>query len=70
MDTGIYVVLPFRGRELIRDFGGEGGTKSLRIFSKPSAINKFGMSLPTIVWVGLAMLFSSAWWVIEDLCWT
>jgi len=39
MDTGIFVVLPFRGRELVRDSGGEDGTKSLRIFSKPSAIN-------------------------------
>jgi len=49
MDTGIFMVLPFHGRELVRDFGGEGGTKSLRIFSKSSAINGFGMSLPTTV---------------------
>jgi len=49
MATGIFVVLPFHKRELVRDFGGEGGTKSLRIFSKPSAINGFGMFLPTTV---------------------
>jgi len=49
MATGIFVVLLFQGRELVRDFGGEGGTKSLRIFSKPSAINGFGMLLPTTV---------------------
>jgi len=49
MDTSIFVVLPFRGRELVRDFGGEDGTKSLRIFSKSSAINGFGMPLPTAV---------------------
>ena len=49
MDTGIFVILPFQGKELVRDFGGEGGTKSLRIFSKPSAINGFGMSLPTTI---------------------
>jgi len=49
MDTGIFVVLPFRGRELVRDFGGEDETKSLRIFIKPSAINEFGMPLPTTV---------------------
>jgi len=29
------VVLPFHKRELVRDFEGEGGTKSLGIFSKP-----------------------------------
>jgi len=60
MDTYIFVILPFHGRELVRDFGGEGGTKSLKIFTKPSAINGFGMPLPTTVSVGLAMLFSSA----------
>ena len=49
MDTGIFVVLPFRETELVRDFGREDGTKSLRIFSKPSAINEFGMPLPTTV---------------------
>jgi len=49
MDTGIFVVLPFRGRELVRDFGGEDGTKSLRIFSKSSVINGFDMALPTTV---------------------
>jgi len=49
MDTGIFVVLPFRGRKLVRDFGGEGGTKSLRFFSKSSAINEFGIPLSTTV---------------------
>ena len=33
----------------------------LRIFSKPSAVNGFEVPLPTTVWVGLAMLFPSAW---------
>ena len=42
------------------------GNRSLRIFSKLSAINGFGMPLPTTIWVGLAMLFPSAWWVVED----
>ena len=60
MDTGIFVVLPFRGRELVRDFGGKDGTKSYRIFRKPSVINGFGMPLPTIVRVGLAILFPLA----------
>jgi len=69
MDTDIFIVLPFRERELVRDFGGKDGTKSLRIFNKPSAIKGFGMPLRTIVWVGLSMLFPSAWWVVEDLCW-
>ena len=49
MDTGIFVVLPFREKELVRDFGGKGGTKSLRIFSKLSAINGFGMPLSTTI---------------------
>jgi len=57
---GFFVVLPFGGRELVRNFGGEDGTKSLRIFGKPLAINGFGIPLPTTVWVGLAMLFPSA----------
>jgi len=70
MDTSIFVVLPFQEKELVRDFGGEGETKSLRIFSKPLAINRFGMSLPTTVWVGLAILFPSVWWLVEDLCWS
>jgi len=43
------VILPFCGIELAGDFGGEDGTKSLRIFSKPSAINGFGVLLPTTV---------------------
>ena len=62
----LFMVLPFHGWELVRDFRGEGGIGTLRIFSKPSAINRFGMSLPTTIWVGLAMLFPSAWWVVED----
>jgi len=49
MDTDIFVVLPFHGRELVRDFGGKGGTKFLKIFNKPSAINGFGMPLLTTV---------------------
>ena len=44
-----FVVLPFHGRELVRDFGKEGGIKSFRIFSKPSVINGFDMPLPTTV---------------------
>jgi len=44
MDTGIFVVLPFCARELVRDFGGEDGT-----ISKPSSINGFGMLLLTTV---------------------
>ena len=35
--------------ELVRDFGGKDETKSLKIFSKPSIINGFGMSLPTTI---------------------
>ena len=31
-----FVVLPFHERELVRDFGEEDGTKSLKVFSKPS----------------------------------
>jgi len=53
MDTDIFVVLPLCGREFVRDFGGEGGTKSLRIFSKPSAINGFCMPLQTTIELGL-----------------
>jgi len=49
MDTSIFMVLPFHGGELVREFGMKGGTKSFRIFSKPSAINEFGMPLPTTV---------------------
>jgi len=49
MNTSIFVALPFYGRELIGDFGGEDGTKSLKIFSKPSAISRFGVPLPTTV---------------------
>ena len=36
MNTDIFVALPFYEKELVRDFGGEDGTKSLKIFSKPS----------------------------------
>ena len=32
----IFVDLPLYGRELVGDFGGEDGTKSLKVFSKPS----------------------------------
>ena len=39
--------IPWEG--IAKGFGREDGTKSLRIFSKPSAINGFGMSLPTTV---------------------
>jgi len=35
--------------------------KSLKIFSKPSAINEFSIPLSTTIWVKLAMLFPSAW---------
>jgi len=49
MDTGIFVVLLFHGRELVKDFGGKDGTKSLRIFSKPSVIKGFGMPLPITI---------------------
>jgi len=45
----IFVVLPFYEKELVRDFGGEDETKSLRIFSKPSAINGLSVPLPTTV---------------------
>jgi len=45
----LFIVLPFHGRKLVRDFGGEGRIGSLRIFSKPSAINGFGMLLSTTV---------------------
>ena len=61
-----FVVLSFLGRELVRDFRRECGIRSLRIFSKPSAINGFSMPLPTTVWVRLVMLFPSTWWVIEN----
>jgi len=49
-----------------KGFREKGGIRPLKIFSKPSFINKFEMPLPTTVIVGLAMLFPSAWWVIED----
>jgi len=49
MNTDIFVALPFYRKELVRDFGGEDETKSHRIFSKPSAINGFGVALPTTV---------------------
>jgi len=49
MNTGIFMALPFCGRELVGDFGGEDGTKSFMIFSKPSAINGFSVPLPTTV---------------------
>jgi len=49
MDKCIFEFLPFRGRELVIDFGEDDRTKSLRIFSKPSAINEFGMPLATTI---------------------
>jgi len=52
MDTYIFVVLSLHGMELVRDFGGEDRIKSIRIFIKPSAINEFGLSLPTTIWLG------------------
>ena len=44
-----FVVLLFYGQEFVRDFGEEGGIASLGSFSKPLAINRFGMPLPTTV---------------------
>ena len=32
----VFVDLPLYGRELIRDFGGEDGTKAFKVFCKPS----------------------------------
>ena len=45
----VFCGLTFLGRKLVRDFGGIGGIRSLRIFSKPSAISGFGLSLPNTV---------------------
>jgi len=45
MDIGIFVVLPFRGRELVRNFGGEGRPSLLGFL----AINGFGMPLSTTI---------------------
>ena len=49
IDVGIFMVLPFCRRKLVRDFGGKDGTKSPMIVSNPSAFNKFGMPLSTII---------------------
>ena len=49
MNPGIFVALLFCERELVGDFGGEMGLSPLGFFSKPSAINEFGMPLPTSV---------------------
>jgi len=49
MIIDIFVALPFYRKELVREFGGEDETKSDRIFSKPSAINGFGVPLPTTI---------------------
>jgi len=49
MNPGIFVALPFCQRELVGDFRGDDGAKSLEIFSKPSAINGFGVPLSTTV---------------------
>jgi len=64
--TTSFEISSFYGQELARDFGEKSGIRSLRIFSKPSAINEFGMPLTTTIWVWLAMLFPSAWWVVEN----
>ena len=44
-----YVVLSFHRRELVGDFDGKSGIKSLKIFSKSSAVNGFDIPLPTTV---------------------
>ena len=44
-----FVVLPFHGWELVRDFGGKGKIRSLRVFNKSSAVNGFGMLLAITV---------------------
>ena len=49
LDATFFEVLPFHGWELVRDFGGQSGIRFLKIFNKPSAINRFSMPLPTIV---------------------
>jgi len=64
-------IQPFCGPTIPRTRIGRGlwwesRIRSLRIFSKFSVINVFDMPLATTVWVRLAMLFPSAWWVIED----
>jgi len=43
------MVSPFHGRKLVRDFGGKDRIRTLRIFGKASAINEFGMFLPTTI---------------------
>ena len=43
MNLGIFVALLFYGWEMIWDFGGKDETKFLRIFSKPSAINRIAV---------------------------
>jgi len=45
----LFVVLPFHRWELVRYFGGKGEMRSLKVFSKLSAINGFDMPLPTTV---------------------
>ena len=59
----------FHGKELVEDSGGINGIRSLKIFSKSSAINGFGLPLSTIILVELAIIFPSAWWFVEDLYW-
>jgi len=51
---------------IVRDFGRIGAIRSLKIFSKLSAINEFDLPLSTTIWVVVVMLFPSAWWVVED----
>ena len=67
---GYFIDLPFYWRESVSDFVEVRGIRSLRFFSKPSAINGFELPLPTTVWVGLVMLFPSVWWVVENIFWT
>ena len=57
---------PFFERDWYQILKESNGIRSLKIFSKFSAINGFGLPLPTIIWVGLDILFPSAWWVVED----
>ena len=45
----LFVDLPFHRMKLEEDFGRERWDQYLKIFRKPSAINGFGMPLPTSV---------------------
>jgi len=48
-EYNFFVVLPFYRWELVRDFGGERWDQIPEDFSKLSAINEFGVPLPTTV---------------------